>query len=513
MVNISIPTRPFASDIIIGLMLPDGIFEASLGKQRLNAQFRSGSAQVGLSFYVESVSHPGIIVTPATYNADLGAGATRLLTWDIDVSAAPPGEHLVSFITSRGGDTTRVIKKIFVTRVTFDPATTTFSAETPEGTIAVRFRDFIKPGKHGCCGGRKGRDDRREQAPSVKDRKVDVVTELSNLFRGHDRNFEFCLPGYLPTQFDLVITPTPPFAGQHGDLPFQDPWWKVVLCIIAVILLIAAAIAAAQSDGEVIVTTGGGDGGADNNCCGVEAEGGSSSYVVAGLVAAAAAAALAAQLSDERDAIRRGQDNTVPMAGELTTAEELHAELQYIEPIALGRPFKVGTKWAYTRVTTGNTYTHNVAETNENVHVLKEYVIKAADVVRVYRRELWTVEGRFIGVDGKPLRGGALFVQCFLAGPEGQFRSFVLQDDGQGPDKEPNDGIYTGVYQFAFETKPQGLWRYYVIAQDVNAAKEGLDPEKAAQTIGGFVVTHQLAITFDPASDCPFVPDGHVNVI
>ncbi|MGZ5442625.1 MAG: choice-of-anchor X domain-containing protein [Thermoanaerobaculia bacterium] len=187
--------------------------------------------------------------------------------------------------------------------------------------------------------------------------------------------------------------------------------------------------------------------------------------------------------------------------------------MRYVDPVALGRPFKIGTKWEYTRITDGNSYTHEVEETNENIHVLSEYDIKAADVVRVYKREPWIVRAQFRAANGETIRGGELFVQCFLIGPDGRFRSFVLQDDGMQPDDKPNDGIYTGVYQFALEKNPVGLWRYFVIAQDVNNADPNLKPEEAAQIIGGFVVTHQLTIDFDPTSDCPFVPDGHVNVI
>ncbi|MGZ5442624.1 MAG: hypothetical protein ACXW5U_06235 [Thermoanaerobaculia bacterium] len=287
MININIPNRPFATDVITGLMMPDGIFEASLGKQRLNAQFQSAGAENNLSFYVESVSHPGIVVTPSTYTASLTAGATRVLSWDIDVSAAPPGEHQVSFIAARGGDTRRVIKKIFVTRVSFDPATSTFSALTPEGRIEVRFRDFVKPRKSGCCGGRD--KNRHDDVPSLGDddpgQQRDLFKDLGSLFRGHDRDFELCLPGYLPTEFDIVITPTPAFAGQFGDLPFQDPWWKVLLWIIVAVLLIAAAIVEAFSGtGSVSLTVGGTTGPAGTTCCSVGATGGGTSYVAGGLL-------------------------------------------------------------------------------------------------------------------------------------------------------------------------------------------------------------------------------------
>jgi len=78
------------------------------------------------------------------------------------------------------------------------------------------------------------------------------------------------------------------------------------------------------------------------------------------------------------------------------------------------------------------------------------------------------------------------------------------------PDEKPGAGIYTGRRHFS--QKSAGLWRYFVLAQDVNHATPDLDPEEAAQIIGGMVLTHQLTITFDQ-DECPFVPDGYVMVV
>jgi len=230
MIPVAIPNRPFATDVITGLQLPDGIFEATLGKQRINAHLKNiGAAAINnAQVYIEGVSHPGLIVTPATHVVpSLGAGVARLLGWEADFSAVPPGEHHVSFVAEgAGGDRTRVIKKIFVTRVQFDPVTATFSAPTPQGIVTIQFADLIKP-KEGCCG--------RRSKVSRRDRKVSQFpANLSRLFGRHDPDFEFCPPGYLPHQMDVTVTSTPPFAGQYGDLPYQDPWWKVVFCIIAV---------------------------------------------------------------------------------------------------------------------------------------------------------------------------------------------------------------------------------------------------------------------------------------
>ncbi len=508
--TITIPNRPFATDPITGFMLPDGIFEVALGKQFLNAHFTSigTTAATGVRIYVEGVSHLSIAITPFThFISNLESNAARILSWNADFSSTPPGTHYVSFIAETSTGRKRIIKKIFVTRVQFNPVSTTFSAETPEGVIEVKFQDLVVP-KNQCCGGkRKSRLDVKEAGQ--------LMNSFGKLFSSHDSDFKFCPSGFLPLNLKATVTPRAPFPGQYGDLPYQDPWWKVLIAIIAVILRIAAAIVEATSGTGSITVIGGvsvdtSTGSVD--CCFIDTSGGGSSYVAAGLIAAAAATAILAAAKDVRDPVRRGQDNTVPSPDELTLSEGLKMSFVYPEPVALGKPFAAGLNWEYTRVTTGKTYTYSASDMNTNVHVLSNYRISAPEVVRGYRKEPFLIQAEFFNQEGKQLRGGELFVQCFLIGPNGEYRKIQMQDDGISPDKKPSDGTYTGIYFFANEEKPEGIWTYYVIAQDVNNAQPDMSPEEAAQIIGGLVVTHQLVITFDE-DECPFVPDGHVNVI
>lgn len=515
MAAFAIDHRPFASDLFTGLALPDGIFETTIGAQRINAHVsNTGAGAAGNSLvYVESTSDPGIVVTPQTHFAPaLAAGATRLFSWLADFTAATPGVHRISFIVQQGAVKTRIIKKIFVTKVSFEPASGTFSAQFPEGTLGVQFHEFTGP-KSTCCGKRKS-----PKAPDDDRKQVNLLDYVRQNGGRRDGSFVFCLSQYLPSSYTLTFTPNPQYTGQYSDLPFSDPWWKVVLCIIAALLLIASAIAEAV-DGEGDIKVSGGSGGGDPNnpnCCGVSAEGGGTSYIAAGLAAAAAAVATAAGLSDARDPFRRGQDNTPPNAGEVTLSETVNAQLSFVEPVALGKPFAVDVKWKYVRTTNANTYTFVVDETQHNVHVLSKYEIDAPDVVVTYKDERFIIRARFFDKDQQLMRGGSLFVQCFMVGPAGQFLQFELQDDGNWPDDKPTDGIYTGQHDFIREVHKdptaRGIWTYYVIAQDVNQATPDLKPEEAAQIIGGMVVTHQLVIDFK-GGECPFVPDGHVNVI
>lgn len=519
MSTIDILNRPFATEIITGLMLPDGVFETTLGKQKINAQFKNTGASTATNsqIYIESVSNPGIVITPSTFTvASLVGQATRVLSWNADFTAAPPGKHFVSFIVQDASGHHRIIKQIFVTKVQFDPGTKTFSAETPEGLFQVRFKDLVGPDKSPCSGNSGPCDcccktASTTQVSSSAQSTGNIFNDIGKLYKGLDPNFKLCIRGYLPHELDGAVTYTPPFSGQYGDLPFQDPWWKIILCIIAVLLLIASAIAeAVGGTGDVGVSTTSGDTSSGSNCCGVTATGGGTNAVAAGLLAAAAAVATAAACSDERDPFRRGEDHTIPAAGELTTGETLHLVVDYLEPVAMGKPFLIGAKWEYTRITTGKTYTYAVDEKNNNVHVLSKYVITAPDVIRTYKEEFWKVTGEFYDKNGIKMLGDQLFVQCFLFGPNGELRSFVMQDDGIWPDDKPSDGVITGGRYF--NSREKGLWTFCVIAQDINNAQSNLTPEQQAQIIGGMVLTNQLTISFK-GGQCPLVPDGHVNVV
>jgi hypothetical protein len=156
---------------------------------------------------------------------------------------------------------------------------------------------------------------------------------------------------------------------------------------------------------------------------------------------------------------------------------------------------------------------HEVAEVNSHQHVLSRYEIEANDVVRRARREPFVVKGRFVDANGKLLTGGALFVQCFLCGPNGEYRVIPMLDDGIGVDERPDDGTYTGTFNFfAREEKPDGFWKYFVVAQDINTADPSMRPEDAAAIIGGMVLTGQLTIDYSGGS-CDFIEDGQVQVI
>lgn len=531
MSSFAIPNRPFATDLITGLMLPDGIFVTMLGRQNLTVHLKNQGANTSASssVYVESVSHPAISVTADTHNiAPMQSQASTAVAWTVDVTNCPAGIHYVSIVVDEGGVKSRLIKKFFVLGVTFDPAKG-FIAEVPEGRMTVKFGELVKPRKRCCAHPGRTETDREptreddHRACCGKDPKSKTtgkprrtLEELIRTFRGHRPDFMFCPPGYLLKTAEYSWEPTPGYQGQYGDLPFEDPWWKIALAVLAFLLLVAAGIAEAV-DGSGGVTASVEDpptsSGPVEDCCGVEASGGGTSYIAAGLVAAAAAAATAAGLSDERDAFRVGEDKTPPGAGETTLAERFAVEFSYPEPVALGRPFVVGADWKYARETDANSYSYNQSDAFNNIHVASSYEVEAPEVaVRANRDLPWIVKARFRDAGSNLFKGEQLFVQCFLIGPSGQWHRYYLQDDGIWPDQAPNDGTYAAYVDFRRIKAQPGLWLYYVIAQDVNHAQPNMKPEDAAKIIGGMVLTHQLTLSFTE-DECPIIPDGHVMVV
>lgn len=534
MSHFSIPNRPFATDLITGLMLPDGIFVTMLGRQNLTVQIKNQGAAASMSsaVYVESVSHPAIIVFANTHNlAPLDSQATTSVAWTVDVSNCPAGLHFVSLIVDEGGTKTRMIKKFFVLGVTFDPSTG-FVAEVPEGRMTVKFGDLVKP-RTRCCGRPRPIEPDREpprndqdrgcgcgkeaQIANVKFKKPRrTLEEMIQSFRGHDADFLFCPPGYLLKTAEYGWEPTPAYQGQYSDLPFDDPWWKVVLCVLAFLLLVGAAIAeAVDGTGDISVSAEypPSSSGPVEDCCGIEASGGGTSYIAAGLVAAAAAAATAAALSDERDAFRIGEDKTPPGDGETTLSETFFVEFSYPEPVSLGKPFVVEADWKYERATDKSSYSHGQSDAHSNIHVATAYEVRAPEIAKRYNRDdPWIINARFRNADGDLFTGEQLFVQCFMIDPSGKWYRYVLQDDGIWPDTDANNGIYSAHVDFRRIKADTGTWSYYVIAQDVNQAQPNMTAEEAAQIIGGMVLTHQLTLSFTE-DECPIIPDGHVLVV
>jgi hypothetical protein len=488
--------RPFSVEPFTNVMLPDGIFDTALKKQRITCFYTnmSGATLHQVTIYLEGVGDPGIVPVAQTYVfPEIKAGASVRVSWLADFEHGTPGKKLVSIIAqAQGMSLVRALKNIFVSQTTRDPVTGEFTCVVPEGTVKVSKLEMIGP---------------RDEWRPCSDRRKD------------------CLPDHgpwVPSKITMTVHPNPAYAGTHGDLPFNDPWWKIVAWIIAAIAAIVAIVAAALGAGTASTTVGGTFDVSTGSvsCCTPKLEG-LPEFTVAGVASAIATGAAIVGMTDDKDCFRRGQEATPPGAGELTVAEKVEATFTYPggAPNA-GVAYPVHIVWKYERTTNARVYTHEAEETPTNTHVSDGVILDVPATHHAFAKPL-VIKARFMRKGGKLFAGEDLYAFCMLASPDGLFFFVPLLDDGIDEDAQANDGTYTGsihlekLYRILLQKglKLEGLWKVYVFAQDVNDATPDMLPEIAATRIGGFVVASALHITFDPTLPCPLQAQATVMVV
>jgi hypothetical protein len=480
-------------------MLPDGIFDNALFNLRIACHFTNLSSKplTNVQIYLESVGDPGIVPVAKTYFfASIPPGASVLVMWDANFQNATPGKPLVSFVARADGfESRRSIKQIFVSQTRFDSATKSYTCTVQEGTLTVSGIRVIAPGPGWGRGS--GQDGGECRCPA-----------------------EF--GPWVPTGMTIGWVPNPAYSGVHGDLPFSDPWWKILAIIVAIIAAIVAAVAAAVGAGTV---SSGVKGTFDESepsvqCCTPDPGAGPKrDYTVAGVASAIATGAAAVALSDAADPFWRGQEATPPASGEATIGEKVVAKWSLPEAPNAGTPYPTDVSWTYTRFTTGKTYTHAVHETQTNIHVSDGVEVETPPTVHAFA-ELW-VRTKFHKKGSDLFKGTDLYAFALFRSPGGIYFVVSLTDDGLGFDPGANDGIYAGslylqdAYRVLLEYHSDlyGIWRVFVFAQDVNLSKPGTAPEIAAQHIGGMVVASAISITFDPSLPCPLKAQGTIEVV
>jgi len=280
---------------------------------------------------------------------------------------------------------------------------------------------------------------------------------------------------------EISVLPNPSYSGQFGDLPFQDPWWKIVAIIVAIIAAIVGLIAAAAGAGAFSVGIGGTHdlpSSGDVDCCTPpDLSDSDAEWTVAGVAGIICTGAIAAAFSDIIDPWRRGQIATIPAIGELTIQEDLKSLITYIEPPKAGKAYPIEVEWTYTRVTNANTYTHHVKETQTNTHVLRDLIVDAPDKIQVFK-DPFVFSARFIKENGEPFVGNELFAYALVVSPANIAFRVPLLDDGIAFDKKANDGYFTGYLDWREvlvkhrkqekldETLLWGYWRVYIYAQE-----------------------------------------------
>lgn len=513
-VPVNIPYRPFGICPATNLMNPDGFFVVNMDRQYIEAFFQNQgtSAFNNTKIYIESLSDIGIqLLFPGVL--DLGTvppGASIPVRFQASFKNATPGISYISFIVQADGYTyKRVIKKIFVTRITYDKPTKTYGVEAPEGTLLIKVHKAVIGPRVDCCG---------------KDSKVYCCMPPQ---KKKDGKCPFIV---LPTDVTCTLIPASPYSGIHGPYAFEDPAWKVIAGILGGLCALAGLLYDYFSDGELdggVVSVSGTFDETEPSidacpspdlCVDIDAESDEGDWVVRGLYGAAGTLISIAIASDGPDPMFRGQEATPPATGELTTMEKVHIKIQYPVPPSPGTSYPITGEWVYTRVTTGNVYTFEAKDERKNLHYAKEYSVEVPTTVNRYHEPI-IIKARFVKPDDSIYKGHELYVSALLIDPNGIGRWLELHDDGIKPDEQANDGIYTGWYRFRQEAKavaripgdPAGTWYLYVFAQDVNLVTPDMKPQEASYVIGGLVLTNQLKLNF--ARLCQLTPDAAINVV
>ena len=501
--------RPFSVEPFTGIMLPDGIFDTAIFTQEITCFFTNMSNQnlPNVEIYLESVGDPNIIPQAKSFFfQSIPAGASVKVSWSANFKMASPGKKLVSFIAKANNlQLRRSIKQIFVSKTSYDEGSQVFNTEVPQGTLITSLREGISSEK-GILGS-----------------FIDCLCACCN-DKGIDNDGDDPRL-WIPTSIEFRIRYNPAYTGKFGDIPFDDPWWKVLGWIVAIVAGIAAIITAAIGKGIASISFSADvpylSGSQTFDCCTPEPKKWKeASKKAAGILSGIATAAVGVGLADEKDPWRRGQEATDPGPGEVTIEENLTAELNFLDPPNAGVPYPIEVDWTYTRITNVTTYTHQVSEIVRNTHLVEEKIIEAPNSIKAFSEPI-IVKARFRAQGNTFFKGSELFVFAIILSPD-EDEGFVVElvDDGIGYDDKANDGTFSGGIHLEKEysrlrklgIRIDGNWKIYVYAQDVNLAPEGLEPTEAAKIIGGFFVASASSINFNSNTFCPLISDAVVTV-
>lgn len=317
-----VPYRPYVVRMDDLFQMPDGIFETALGAYYMavrvinrwglpftenhvldiSTESRAEMAMRGIQI-IDSWSQSELAALGQTQRGTgivlglLAPGASCTVYFKVDVTAAAPRKHEVEFICRNmagmadpNHPARRVRKQIFVSLTAIDSETGEIVAEVQEGTLRFKLKQIAIDRKNGraarkpCPPPRRrnqdnaARDKLRRTLQALLDGKpIDpcIIQQILACYCSHGPGGGvsnrpdprkpsdgcFCYdPFYaFPTKFSYTVIPRAPFEGQYGPIPFEDPWWKVLLLIIAVILLLAGALSeaadVAYQDEDLVIGT------------------------------------------------------------------------------------------------------------------------------------------------------------------------------------------------------------------------------------------------------------------
>lgn len=293
---IDVTTRPYAVRPDTLQMTPDGIFETAFGRYYMGVQVRNvwteplpADSRLSITPRSETTLSAGGVEVLDDWRANeleklnqevtdgaihLGAldpWETRTVYFEVDVSEAQPRKHDVEFrlvepaMPDPDHPNRRTTRNIFVSRTTYDSGTGEFTFDCDQGQlvadiqeVAVEYRSLKRVVE--CA--REYREDHefearaRELLSAIAEGDEVDICELRRVLDcacadrdrgdGRDRDGWPCEDVVaIPTAVDYRVEPDPAYTGQHGPLPYSDPWWKVALAVLALIFTAAAGGSAA----------------------------------------------------------------------------------------------------------------------------------------------------------------------------------------------------------------------------------------------------------------------------
>jgi hypothetical protein len=297
---IEVPFRPYAVRPDTLQMMPDGVFEALLGSYYMSVRVQNVWTQplpadslIGISVLGRSVLAAGGIQVIDTWTTGeqeivgqqlsgsrivlggLAPWEMRTVYFKVNCVAARPRKHAIEFelvqpaMPDPNHPNRRAKQKIFATRTSFNSATREFIAECDQGRLFLKLREVTAEFTTLRDAVRCARAHRARHGDSLTDRATQTLKDLlagnqvdlcelkrlldcicggGGPYNGDGRNGWACGEILMfPTKFDYRVEFNPPYTGQLSPLPFDDPWWKLLLIILAIILTIAAG-ASATSD-------------------------------------------------------------------------------------------------------------------------------------------------------------------------------------------------------------------------------------------------------------------------
>ncbi|WP_380674818.1 hypothetical protein [Salinigranum sp. GCM10025319] len=312
---VDVPFRPYAvrpSDLF---QLPDGIFERALGTYYMGVRVRNVWGDSLTEDHVLDVSPAsrtdlqarGIQVLDGWSAGELSRlgqrqrgrgmvlgplnpGDATTVFFKVDVSGAAPRKHMVEFVCLDMDGTPdpsspkrRVTRPIFVSHTYVDRTAGHVVSEVQQGRLSLDLKE-VAYDQEGARDGRRRktedprpsgslpREDLRRLLEGLLDGEnvdpCDIMRVLSchcvgdeppgDLPPGDDR-FEYDPFYAVPKRYSFDVTPRQPYEGQYGPLPFDDPWWKVLLLIVAAVLFVAGMLEEgsdlAYHDEDIVIGT------------------------------------------------------------------------------------------------------------------------------------------------------------------------------------------------------------------------------------------------------------------